>query len=83
MLNTPDTIFVPSSVHESSEDDGWCVKLVASPDGEGTASMLSLEGLTEEQAAQFFSARDYRVWVEPASRSLSDRRGPWHVEIAR
>lgn len=68
MLNTPDAIFVPSSVHESSEGDGWCVKLVASPDGEGTASMLSLEGLTEEQAGQFFPARNYRVWVEPASR---------------
>lgn len=68
MLNTPDTIFVPSSVHRSSEDDGWCVKLAASPDGEGTASMLSLEGLTKAQAAQFFSAQDYRVWVEPASR---------------
>ena len=67
MLNTPDTTFVPSSVHKSSEDDGWCVKLVASSDGEGTASILSLEGLTKQQAAQFFLARYYRVWVEPAS----------------
>ena len=57
MLNTPDTIFVPSSVHRSSEDDGWCVKLVASTDGEGTASMLSLEGLTKEQAGQFPGSR--------------------------
>ncbi|MXW55980.1 MAG: sce7726 family protein [Gammaproteobacteria bacterium] len=46
MLKTPDMTFVPSSVQKSSEDDGWCVKLVASPEGEGTTSMLSLEGLT-------------------------------------
>ena len=68
MLNTPDTTFVPSSVRKSSEDGGWCVRLAASPDGKGTASMLSLEGLTKEQAAQFSPTRDYRVWVEPASK---------------
>ncbi|WP_419949989.1 hypothetical protein [Candidatus Palauibacter sp.] len=67
MLNTPDMTFVPSSVQKSSEDDGWCVKLVASPEGEGTTSMLSLDGLTKEQAGQFLPARNYRVWVEPAS----------------